>query len=361
MNVIEYRRWQVVDYVTRSGKASYQSAARKFKCSPAFVHKWVQHYKRHHHVTSLPRKVSGAALRAAKTRRACALVQQDDFNSAARVGNQLEVEFGTKASAATVRRWLEAAGMRFQPPKYEQVLTPQHKAKRVAFSQRTLDLNVNSLLITDSKVFFCHPPRYGRYMKRWAFPGQRRVVATVKHSQKVHAYAGISRYGVTELVFVSGTTGRVSPYINPKTRKPHSGVCGAEYEEVIAPKLISDGQKVFDGTPFQNDWVYQQDGAPPHRTKGSQETVQELVPGGLLADWPPNSPDLSPIENVWSWMEQELRRRPICRTAAELEVVLTTIWEDMRENHSKMLENLFASLPDRLHKVVALHGAHIGR
>jgi hypothetical protein len=60
-------------------------------------------------------------------------------------------------------------------------------------------------------------------------------------------------------------------------------------------------------------------------------------------------------------MEQELRRRPICRTAAELEVVLTSIWEDMRENHSTMLENLFASWPDRLRKVVALDGAHIGR
>jgi transposase len=361
MNLVEYRRWQVVDYMLKGGKASYQSAARKFKRSPAFVHKWVQHYKRHHHVRSLPRKASGAEMRATKIKRASALAQLEDFSSAARVGNQLEVEFGCKVSAATVRRWLKAEGMRFESPRYEQLITPQHKAKRVAFSQRTLGLNTDSVLITDSKVFFCHPPRYGRYMKRWAFPGQRRVVATVKHSQKVHAYAGISRYGTTELVFVSGTTGRVSPYTNPKTRKPHSGVCGAEYEEIIAPKLISDGQKVFNGTRYQKSWVYQQDGAPPHRTKGSKETIQELVPGGLLADWPPNSPDLSPIENVWSWMEQELRRRPICRTAAELEVVLTSIWEDLRENQSKMLENLFASLPDRLHKVVALQGAHIGR
>ena len=361
MKVIELRRWQVVDYWLNGGNRCYQSVARKFKRSPAFVHKWVKHYHRHHHVQSLPRKASGAALGARKVKRAIALAQQEDFSSAARVAKQLEVEFQDPVSAGTVRRWLKDAGMRYEPPRFQQLLTPQHRVKRVSFGQRTLKLHTDGILVTDSKVFQCHPPRYGRYMKRWSFPGNRRVVVTVKHSQKVHAYAGISKYGATELVFASGTTGRVSPYTNSKTGRPYAGVCGAEYEEIIAPTLISDGQEVFNGTAYEDCWVYQQDGAPPHRTKGSLETIQQLVPGGLLADWPPNSPDLSPIENVWSWMEQELRRRPVCRTAAELEGVLTDIWRDLRDNHSQMLKNLFASFPDRLHKVVELDGAHIGR
>lgn len=352
---------QVVEYWLTAGKRCYQATARKFKRSPAFVHKWVQHYIRHKHVESLPRNARGAAQRAKKIKRAIALAQLEDYSSAARVAKRLEVEFRSPVSAASVRRWLKDAGMKYEAPRYQQLLTQQHKTKRVAFSERTFKIRTDSVLITDSKVFFCHPPRCGRYMKRWTLPGKRRVVMTVKHSQKVHAYAGISKFGATELIFVSGTTGRVSPYTNPKTGRPQAGVCGAEYGEIIAPKLISDGQEVFKGTAYEDCWVYQQDGAPPHRTKANQETIQELVPGGLLADWPPNSPDLSPIENVWSWMEQELRRRPVCGTAAELEVVLTDIWEDMRENHSHMLENLFASFPDRLRKVLELDGAHIGR
>ena len=28
----------------------------------------------------------------------------------------------------------------------------------------------------------------------------------------------------------------------------------------------------------------------------------------MLLDWPPNSPDLNPIENLWSWLASQLRR-----------------------------------------------------
>ena len=36
---------------------------------------------------------------------------------------------------------------------------------------------------------------------------------------------------------------------------------------------------------------------------------QRQCPRRALPEWAPNSPDLSPIENLWAWMEQQLGAR----------------------------------------------------
>ena len=49
-----------------------------------------------------------------------------------------------------------------------------------------------------------------------------------------------------------------------------------------------------------------QDGAPCHRSKIVKSWFAER-PEIKLIDWPGNSPDLNPIENVWSWMKNKLQ------------------------------------------------------
>ncbi len=49
-----------------------------------------------------------------------------------------------------------------------------------------------------------------------------------------------------------------------------------------------------------------QDGAPCQRAEIVTKWFQER-PHILLIKWPGNSPDLNPIENVWSWMKKQLK------------------------------------------------------
>ncbi|CAF1656820.1 unnamed protein product [Rotaria magnacalcarata] len=62
----------------------------------------------------------------------------------------------------------------------------------------------------------------------------------------------------------------------------------------------------FGNDTFGNDWTFQQDGAKPHTHAKSQEWCAEHFPSFIGAnDWPPNSPDLNPLDYcIWNEFAQ---------------------------------------------------------
>ena len=57
--------------------------------------------------------------------------------------------------------------------------------------------------------------------------------------------------------------------------------------------------------------IFQQDNATPHVSKKTRTWLEEAIEerGIALMDWAPNSPDMSPIENLWAHLKTELHRR----------------------------------------------------
>ena len=58
-------------------------------------------------------------------------------------------------------------------------------------------------------------------------------------------------------------------------------------------------------TQFGANYLFQQDGAPPHRAKLTQKNLLSKVPGTI--SWPAKSPDLSPIEQLWDYLKNKVR------------------------------------------------------
>ena len=93
-----------------------------------------------------------------------------------------------------------------------------------------------------------------------------------------------------------------------------------------------------------------QDGAPPHtanttRNYLAQKNIEVL-------DWPSNSPDLNPIENVWAYVQNSLTSA-LPRSANEL-------WESVRNAWAavpvELLQKLYNSIPTRLDKIIECSG-----
>jgi hypothetical protein len=76
----------------------------------------------------------------------------------------------------------------------------------------------------------------------------------------------------------------------------------------------------------------------------------------VLADWPPSSPDLNPIENVWGYVQRKVDAQG-CKSFEEFK---QAVLKAVQEVPLKVLKRLFDSLPHRLSIVIEKQGGKTG-
>ena len=72
----------------------------------------------------------------------------------------------------------------------------------------------------------------------------------------------------------------------------------------------------------------------------------------VLADWPPNSPDLNPMENFWGYLQQKMDAKG-CKTFSEFS---TALHSEVKAIPKKVFSNLVDSMPKRMAACIALDG-----
>jgi len=107
-----------------------------------------------------------------------------------------------------------------------------------------------------------------------------------------------------------------------------------------------------------NDFVFQQDGAPAHGAKVTQDWLKEHCPDFIDKDsWPPNSPDLNPLDYyVWGAMLEEFGKlNPKPQNISQLKVALQTIWDNLPD---ETVQKSVLSFRQRLSACVTAEGGH---
>lgn len=105
----------------------------------------------------------------------------------------------------------------------------------------------------------------------------------------------------------------------------------------------------------QRNLVFMQDNAPIHR---SQSTKDWLARKRIaLLDWPANSPDLNPQENVWGYMVRKIyANNKQYQDVNSLKKAIVAAWQTVDQ---KLIDNLVLSMDNRLFRVIRRQGGPI--
>jgi hypothetical protein len=275
------------------------------------VQRWVGRFKRQEGIRE--RKKSGRPLLMTKeaTATAFGLLRSRECETAADVAIALEARGLTPRvlSEGTVSRGLSCPGPSHMvyyrgPPKKE--LTPRDKLRRLLFAKANLRRNWGNVLSTDRKKFNLRYPGVSVPSGIWLALGEKFSAKTVSKASGINLYMGISRFGVTAVHLVTGSNKLHTNYKNKKGEKSRA-ITAHEYEAVLKETLLPGGEQLFRQHGVRH-WLLLQDNDTAHgdaRAVVAAYNRQKACTINILPAWPPNSPDLNPIENVWGWASRK--------------------------------------------------------
>ena len=197
---------------------------------------------------------------------------------------------GTKLSERTIQRYLHKNGVRSYVAASKPYLTAKHIEARLNWCMERYQLTVHQwgmVAFTDESSFTLRPIR--NHTRVWRNLKTRYLARNMMHTFK-SGYVSLSVWGL----------------FSARGRSPLVRIDGKmnqyKYIDTLTQYVLPFKQKYHSR---MRDFIYQHDGCGPHRAKRVSAFLQDN--GVQVLPYPAQSPDLNPIENVWSTMKRKLR------------------------------------------------------
>lgn len=300
---------------------SRAQAAKYMKKSKTFVNKWVNRYLEAKHVDDLPER--------GKTRKTSSTVDKRITNLflknpriSLRSAQEELTKTGLNISIATIRRRLLEIKLKYRSTLKKPLLSDKHIRRRIAWARANKDRDWDKVIFSDEASFWATSGS----RRAWSTADNRLVERTVKHPVKVHVWGCFSKRGFGNLYLFTAALNAI------------------KMNQIYQKALLPSVRKLF---PRPNEsWILQEDNDPKHRSRLC--TAWKHENGIEVLDWPSQSPDANPIENVWALMKLKLRGKKL-QTAAELTRNLKAIWRSLSRDYA---EKLVESMPRRCQAIM---------
>ena len=327
MSLYYKQRWYIVFLCEDSNgpKISRQECANKLKISKSSVSMWIKRYRETGTVDDIPKAGRPRLTTKKQDERIVQVASSLECHSATEIAKKV-TRFKVHVSPRTITRRVTEKGMVYGSTLAKPLLSAKNRKKRLEWTKNLLADSWDNVVFTDEATFRI----YGVKKKVWRFKNHKIITRIVKHPAKVHVWGCFSNKGFGKLYcFKSNLNGPLLTKI---------------YSKALVPSA-----KAWFGKNTSK-WTLQEDNDPKHRSKIS--TAWKCSNGITTLDWPSQSPDLNPIENVWAFMKHKLKKNPV-DSVDSLVRRLRSIWNSLSKDYAK---NLVNSMPKRLEAVVLSKG-----
>jgi transposase/uncharacterized coiled-coil protein SlyX len=247
-------------------------------------------------------------------------------------------KLGMDVSSRTIDRRLQEHGLFGRVARHKKKFSEAEKRKRLSFAEGYKSWTADDwmkVLFADEKLFWGEG-FWGQVFVRRP-KGQALnpayCVDQDPHPVKVSAWACFSGHGPGYMYIFNE---------NMKAKR---------LKEILGTHLVESAELYFD-IEHAEKWWFLQDNAPQHK---SFLVRAWLFNNGIQCiDFPPYSPDLNPIENLWAELARRVEQFQ-CDSMEELQDIVAEQW---KETDKESLSKLARSMPERCQAVIDVHGDH---
>jgi hypothetical protein len=241
-----------------------------------------------------------------------------------------DIGTSTGVCAETARKILKNNEFKYCRTKKRMLVNQETRVERLRFANNMLqrESDLGFLVFSDECSFWLRKSVPNKVWTQHEFEEE----GPGTHGPKVHLWGAITSEGAVSLEIFEENLNAES------------------YIRILKKKKKEIYQKMPHG------FIYQHDGHPVHTAGITVAYINKNMPQTLEPpEWPPYSPDLNPIENVWGWLKNQVSK-DLPKTVASLKTSIKKHWKSVTAD---FLAPFYDSLPNRLQMVIENEGGKI--
>jgi transposase len=226
------------------------------------------------------------------------------------IAAEINLALNNHISRQTVSRRLIDVELNSYAACRKPMLKPSDRTKRLKFCKQLLAMTDEQI----KKIIFSDESNYTVYNRKNKLCVRRKANEKFKNQMlSPRLQNGGGSVGIWGCISYDGVG---IPYIYDGRMNQYN------YIDTLENYLIPTKDIYFGN---DTEWIFQQDNAPCHKARRVNDWFTEN--GIRVLQWPARSPDLNPIENVWTVIDRKLLKNPVTSLAQLREFLRSTFNE----------------------------------